>query len=285
MRRTYIEVGEASFEREVIERSREVPVLVDFWAPWCGPCRSLGPILESLAGEAQGRWILAKLNTDENPALSEAYGIRGIPAVKAFVDGVVRDEFTGALPRNAVEAFLQRIMPSKAELLARDAAAAAKLGEHERERELWSQVLAEDPRHAAALLGRARFALADGDFAAARRDLEHVPEESGLHAQAGGLLLLSEWVERVAARGGSEALRERAAANPDDAAARYDFGCALAVGGDFEGALAEFLEVTRRDRRLEDDGGRKAMLAVFALLGDEHELTREFRGRLSVELF
>jgi putative thioredoxin len=285
MPRSHIEVGESSFQEEVVERSREVPVVVDFWAPWCAPCRALGPILESLALESGGRWILAKVNTDENPGLSEAYGIRGIPAVKAFVDGVVRDEFTGALPRNAVEAFLRRVMPTKAELLAREAAAAAKLGEHERERELWNEVLEEDPHHAAALLGRARFALADGDFPAARRDLEHVPEDSALRAQADGLRLLADWGERVAVRGGPDVLRERAASNPDDAAARYDFGAALAVTGDLEGALAEFLEVVRRDRKLEDDGGRRAMLAIFALLGDDDELTREFRGRLSAELF
>jgi putative thioredoxin len=285
MRRSYIEVGDASFEEEVIERSREVPVIVDFWAPWCGPCRALGPILETLAAEADGRWILAKVNTDQNPAISEAYGIRGIPAVKAFVDGVVRDEFTGALPRNAVEAFLHRVMPTRAERLAREAMAAAKLGERERERALWNEVLEEDPRHAAALLGRARFALAEGDFAAARRDLELVPEESRLREQADGLRMLAGWGERVAARGGPDALRERAAQNPDDPAARYDFGCALASAGDLDGALAEFLEVVRKDRALEDDGGRKAMLALFALLGDEHELTREYRGRLSTEIF
>jgi putative thioredoxin len=285
MRRSYIEVGDASFEEEVIERSREVPVIVDFWAPWCGPCRALGPILEALAGEAEGRWVLAKVNTDQNPAISEAYGIRGIPAVKAFVDGVVRDEFTGALPRNAVEAFLHRVMPSRAERLAHEAMAAAKLGERERERALWNEVLEEDPRHAAALLGRARFALAEGDFAAARRDLELVPEESRLREQADGLGMLAGWGERVAARGGPDTLRERAAQNPDDPAARYDFGCALASSGDLEGALAEFLEVVRKDRALEDDGGRKAMLALFALLGDEHELTREYRGRLSTEIF
>jgi len=285
MSRVWIDIDESTFETEVLERSREVPVVVDFWAPWCGPCRTLGPILEELAAGAEGRWVLAKINSDEAPGLAQAYDIRGIPAVKAFVDGRVAAEFTGALPKREVEAFLDRIVPRESDRLARKALEAARRGDREGERAAWEEVLATEPRHGLALLQRARLRLGDGDVAAARADLEAVPEESGLHSEAQSLLRLAGWAERVAERGGSEAVRERAAANPENIAARYDFGCALAVSGNLEGALAEFLEVVRRDRSHEDDGGRKGMLAVFALLGDQHPVTKEYRDKLSAELF
>lgn len=280
-----IEVGESDFQAEVLERSRSVPVVVDFWAPWCGPCRQLGPILEELAAEGGGRWILAKLNSDENPALAQGYGIRGIPAVKAFVNGVVADEFTGALPKSAVEQFLRELVPAPADQWAREAAEAAHAGDTELERELWNRVLDEDPSHALARIRRARFELADGDLDAARDDLDQVVEDSDLRSDADNLLLLVACAERVVPLGGSEAARERAAEDPESASARYDFGCALTVSGDFAGALAEFLEVVRLDRTFEDDAGRRAMIAVFGLLGDAHPLTRDFRARLSRELF
>ena len=279
------EVREDTFQDEVLERSRTVPVLVDFWAPWCGPCRTLGPILEDLAQEADGRWILAKVNSDENPELSTAYGIRGIPAVKAFVDGSVVDEFTGALPRPAVEEFLKAIVPEAADRLAKEAAEAGERGDRARERELWDAALEADPEHALARVRRARLLLAAGEIDEATQDLERIAADSPLHSDAQNLLRLGRWARRIDGAGGLETIRERAAESPDDAGARYDLGCAFAVTGDFEGALAEFLEVVRSDRTYEDDAGREAMLSLFALLGDDHELTREYRDRLTSVLF
>jgi putative thioredoxin len=280
-----VDVATSTFEKEVLDRSRDVPVVVDFWAPWCGPCRTLGPVLEELAEAADGRWVLAKVNSDESPELAQAYGVRGIPAVKAFVDGQLVDEFTGALPKTEVERFLQRIVPTRADRLLREALAASEAGDRTRERALWDELLAEDPRNGLALVQRARLLLGEGRSEDARRDLDAVPEESGLRDQAESLLHLAEWTDRAAADGGVDAARERAAAAPEDPAARYAFGCALAVAGDFAGALAEFLEVVRLDRSFEEDAGRRAMLAIFTFLGDAHDLTREFRGKLSGVLF
>ena len=285
MSKSFLEVDERRFEDEVLKRSGDVPVIVDFWAPWCGPCRVLGPVLEELAATAKDSWVLVKINSDENPTVARAYGIRGIPAVKAFVNGTVVDEFTGALPKSEVEAFLRRVVPTEADRLARQAVEAARRGDREREKELWDRLLEAEPGHALALVRRARLVLAAGDVDAARRDLLEVPADSELHPDAQSLLLLAGWASRVAQRGGSETVRTRAAEHPDDASARYDFGCALAVAGDFEGALAEMLEVVRADRGFEDDAGRRGMLALFSFLGDGHELTREYRGRLGAILF
>jgi putative thioredoxin len=279
------DVSQDHFQREVLDRSSEVPVVVDFWAPWCGPCKALGPVLEELAAEAGGRWILAKVNSDENPNLAAAYGIRGIPHVIGFVDGVAVDHFTGALPRDQVAAFVGRLVPSTADRLAREAAEAAEAGDREREADLWDQVLVADPSYHVARVRRARLRLAGGDAEGARADLELVPEESEFRTDAENLLRFAEWGERVRERGGADAVRERAAAEPERAEARYDFGCALAAAGDFEGALAEFLEVVRADRSFEEDAGRKAMVALFSILGDENPLTTDFRHRLSMELY
>ncbi len=280
-----IDVDEAGFQTEVLDRSKRVPVVVDFWAPWCGPCRTLGPILEELATEAAGQWILARVNSDENPGLSETYGVRSIPAVKAFVDGQMVNEFSGALPKAAVEQFLASLVPTEADELAREAAEAGRAGDRERERGLWDRVLKIEPGNDLARVRRARLLVSAGGREEARGDLESIAPESDLRGEADRLTLLLDWADRVEERGGPEAIRQRAGENPDDVAARYEFGCAMAIGGAFDGALAEFLEVVRRDREFEDDAGRLAMIAVFSLLGDAHPLTGEWRRRLSSLLF
>jgi putative thioredoxin len=279
------EVSQESFQADVLDRSEQVPVVVDFWAPWCGPCRQLGPVLEELAAQAGGRWVLAKINSDENPNLSAAYGVRGIPYVAAFVGGKLVDHFTGALPRSEVEAFLERLIPSEADLLARQAAEAGERGDRDTETELWGKVLEANPDYHVARVRRARLRLAAGDAAGAREDLAAVPENSDFRPDADNLLLFANWADRIREKGGPDAIRDRAAAEPEVAAHRYDYGAALAVSGDFEGALAEFLEVVRRDRSFEDDAGRKAMVALFSVLGDQHALTGDYRHRLSMEIY
>lgn len=247
-----MQVSEATFQQEVVERSKSTPVLVDFWAPWCQPCRVIGPILDRVVGEANGDVVLAKVNVDENPGLARAFGVQGIPAVKVFKDGEVVHEFTGVPPQaeQAVRAVVQAVTPSEADRLTADGT-----------EEAFRKALEIDHDHAAATVGLARLLAARGDAEAEAEALEllgRVPETSEV-AQLRAELELRE-VAPDADDVGAEALAE----------------------GDYEAALAAYLGQVQATK---DDAAREAMVRVFTALGDDHPLVREFRPRLARALF
>ena len=272
-----IDVQDRDFETAVIERSRSVPVVVDFWAPWCGPCRVLGPILERLAMEMQGAFVLAKVNVDQNPTLSRRFGVQSIPMVKAFRDGQMADGFTGALPESQVRAWLRKLIPSVADRLADEAArltATDPVGAAERYR----AALQEDPAHERSLLGLGRILVLAGD-PEAEAILRRVPAGSRAHAEAQALLELGDFL-RTPARpdGGAEAPEQTSAA-------RYAAAAGYARSGNWEQALQALLEVVQRDRAFADDGARRALLAIFALLGESEPLVARYRRLLANTLF
>ncbi|MBX3677408.1 MAG: co-chaperone YbbN [Rhodocyclaceae bacterium] len=276
-----IDVTETNFMQEVIEASHRAPVLVDFWAPWCGPCRSLGPILEKLAAEYQGRFRLAKVNSDENQALAGQFGVRGIPNVKAFVGGKMVDEFTGALPESAVREFIDALLPSPAEPLRLEAQAARARGEADATRKLLLQAIRLDPKHEQARLDLVDVLLDAGDLAEAQRLLGEIADSAKDRSRVDALSARIALAQGAPAGADESALNARLAADPADHEARLGLANLLAARQDYRGALEHLLEIVRRDRAFGDDIGRKTMLQVFSLLGPDSELVRTYRGELS----
>jgi putative thioredoxin len=280
--RSVIDVGDADFERQVLERSRELPVVVDFWAPWCGPCRTLGPVLERLATESAGGFVLAKVNVDEAPAVAGAFAIRSIPAVKGFRDGRLVAEFVGAQPEAAVRQFLTTVLPSEADRLACEGESRAAAGDAALAEVRFTEVLASDARHPRALLGLARLHAARGEHAEALALVERVP---GGPSAADAERLAAELRMRVDGSGDETALRRRVAAAPADLDARLALGRLLAARGRYAEALAELVEVVRRDPRHADEAARKAMLDVFTALGQGDPLVDRYRSELAKTLY
>ncbi|MBZ0143422.1 MAG: co-chaperone YbbN [Rhodocyclaceae bacterium] len=276
-----IDVTETNFMQEVIEASHRAPVLVDFWAPWCGPCRSLGPILEKLAAEYQGRFRLAKVNSDENQALAGQFGVRGIPNVKAFVGGKMVDEFTGALPESAVREFIDALLPSPAEPLRLEAQAARARGEADATRKLLLQAIRLDPKHEQARLDLVDVLLDAGDLAEAQRLLGEIADSAKDRSRIDALSARIALAQGAPSGADESALNARLAADPADHEARLGLANLLAARQDYRGALEHLLEIVRRDRAFGDDIGRKTMLQVFSLLGPDSELVRTYRGELS----
>jgi putative thioredoxin len=259
-----IEVTDGTFESAVLEESRRRPVVVDFWAEWCQPCRLIGPVLERVAGEREGAFLLAKLDVDANPQAAAAFRIQSIPAVKAFVDGRLVDEFIGAIPEAAIRQWVDGLLPSEADGTVSSAEEAERDGRLDEAERLYRGVLEVDPKHPGAMLGLGRLAAMRGDVEEARRLLTPLrpdPEAERLLSA----MDVSEWASSGNGAG-PLAEAERAAAE-----------------GRFAEALEGFLGAVRSgDQR---DEARDAMLKVFAVLGNDDPLTREYRRKLSAALF
>jgi putative thioredoxin len=254
------DAGTADFQEKVLEASKRVPVLVDFWAEWCAPCRVLKPVLEKLAGEYGGRFMLAKVNSDQNQELAARCGVRGIPSVKAFVNGEMVNEFTGALPEMQVRAFIDNLLPSPAEPLRTAAQEARARGEPEVACSLLADATQVAPADEAVQL----------DLAEIHIDMHNVQARLKLVVAGTGADPLT--------------LTARIDANPGDLDARLQLANALALASDYRPALEQLLEIVRRDRKWHDEVARKNMLDLFALLGTEprnDDLVREFRIQLA----
>jgi putative thioredoxin len=276
------DVTDATLNQEVIEASRRIPVVIDFWAPWCAPCRMLGPVLERLAEEHAGAFVLAKINVDENPRAATAFAIRGIPAVKAIREGEVVEEFVGALPEAAVRQFLRQILPTESDRLAEEGRAAEGRNDRDGAETLYRRALEIDPNHPAARLGLGRI-LSDVDVDAALAELDRVLPATAERTEADRIAARLRLGRETAAS--EEELRARLEREPSDLEARLKLARLLAARKEYVAALDHFLQIVRRDRTYEDEAGRKSMLDIFQVLGSGHPLTERYRGELARVLF
>jgi len=286
-----LEIGQTSFEHEVIEASRDVPVLVDFWAPWCGPCRTLGPMLERLERDYGGRFRLVKINSDQNPELAAQFRIRSIPYVVAFVDAEPVDAFLGALPEAQLRQFIDRLLPNPSEAERRKARRLLEAGQLAQAVAALRAAIALDPHAAQAhldlveiLLERlpppideARLGEAERALAAAAAKLRDDSRFKALSTRLASL-------KGLAAGPDEQQLRARIEADSGNLQARLDLAQWHIARREFEPALTRLLEVIEHDRNFADDAARRTMLSVFELAAEQPQLVSAFRRRLAAVL-
>jgi putative thioredoxin len=278
-----------AFVKDVIEESKRQPVLVDFWAPWCGPCKQLTPILEKAVKAAKGKVKLVKMNIDDHPAIPGQMGIQSIPAVIAFVNGQPADGFMGALPESQVTAFLERLTKDRiggeAQDLLKAADAALAEGDAAGAAEMYAQLLAEDNANVPALGGLARAYVETGVLDQARQTLAMVPEAKQNDAVVAAARAALELAEQAKTLGPISELEQKVAANPLDHQARFDLALALNGKGQRADALEHLITIVKRDRKWNDDGARKQLVQFFDAWGPTDEATIDGRKRLSSILF
>jgi putative thioredoxin len=278
-----------AFVKDVVEESRRQPVLVDFWAPWCGPCKQLTPVLEKAVKGAKGKAKLVKMNIDDHPSIPGQMGIQSIPAVIAFVNGQPVDGFLGALPESQVTAFIERLIKDRVggeeKDLLKQADAALAEGDATEAADLYAKILAQDAGNVQALAGLARCYVETGALEQAKQTLALVPEGKGNDAAVATARAALELAEQAKALGPVTELEQKVAANPLDHQARFDLALALNSEGRRAEALDHLLEIVRRDRKWNDDGARKQLVQLFDAWGPTDESTVEGRRRLSSILF
>jgi putative thioredoxin len=282
----------ATFMADVIDASHDAAVVVDFWAPWCGPCKQLGPALEKAVRDAKGAVRMVKINIDENPELAQQMRIQSIPAVYAFKDGRPIDGFVGALPESQVKQFIGKLAAAggggaspvaEALALAKESMAA---GDTARAANIFAQVVQHEPGNVDALAGLARIALAKQDLKQARAILEKIPADQASHAEVAAARAGLELAEAGAqAAGAVGELKTRLERNAADHQARFDLASALFASGEREAAVDQLLELVRRDREWNEQAARKQLVKFFEAIGLGDPLTVQSRKRLSSILF
>jgi putative thioredoxin len=283
------DVTTQSFMKDVIEESKHQPVLVDFWAPWCGPCKQLTPIIEKAVKAAKGKVKLTKMNIDEHPAIPGQMGIQSIPAVIAFSNGQPVDGFMGALPESQVVAFLERLTKEKIgggdadQLKAADAALTA--GNAAVAAEMYATLLQQDSSNVPALAGLARCYVETGNIEQAKKTLALVPEAKANDSAVTAARAAIELAEKAKAVGPLDELEKKVAANPLDHQARFDLATALNAAGKRDEAANHLLDIIRRDRKWNDDGARKQLVQLFEAWGFADPAAVEGRKKLSSILF
>jgi putative thioredoxin len=279
----------ADFRQDVLQESLSQPVLVDFWAPWCGPCKQLAPALEKAVKAAGGKVKLVKMNIDEHPQIAGQLGIQSIPAVIAFTKGQPVDGFMGALPEGQIKGFIERLIgplgPSVAEDLLAEADALAASGDAVGASELYAAVLAQDPENVAALAALAKLRLGLDDVEGAKRFLAMVPEAKASDPAVAAVRAAVELAEQAASLGDAADLMRRVEADPLDHQARFDLALALNARGRREEAAQHLLEIVRRDRAWNEDAARKQLVQFFEAWGPTDPMTIAGRRKLSAILF
>lgn len=282
----------ATFTRDVLEASRQQPVLVDFWAPWCGPCKQLTPVIEKVVTEAQGRVRLVKMNIDDHPSIAGQLGIQSIPAVIAFVGGRPVDGFMGAVPESQIRDFIDKVagpmiddQQAGIDAALADAKALVEQGDIENAAGLFGAVLQADPENAAALAGLANCLIIAGELEQAREVLADLSDELAKDAGIAAVVKKLAQIDEARKLGDPDALEQVLAANPDDHGARIKLAKIRNVEGDREAAADHLLKVMKRDRTFEDDGARRELLQFFDVWGPMDPATLSARRKLSSILF
>jgi putative thioredoxin len=284
-----VDTTTATFVKDVIEPSRQVPVLVDFWAPWCGPCKQLTPVLEKVVKAAKGKVKLVKMDIDKHPEVAGQLGIQSIPAVIAFKDGRPLDGFMGALPESQVAGFIERLIgpnggPDISEILD-EADQMRTAGDFEGAAERYRAVAEADPEVVRATAGLVQVAIAAGDLAFARELLDAVPAGKASDAAVAAARAALDLAEQAASLGDRGQLEQAIAQNPADHQARFDLAVLLAALGDREAAVDHLIDLMRRNRTWNEDAARKQLVQFFEAWGPTEPMTKEGRRRLSSVLF
>lgn len=278
-----------TFAQDVIHASQTVPVLVDFWAPWCGPCKQLTPVLEKVVRGAKGKIRLVKINIDENPELAQQLRIQSVPTVYAFLGGQPVTGFAGAQPESQIKALVERLIGDgvggDATALLEEAKAAAERGDTRTASRMYQALLAEDPTNPDALGGQARCLITDRKFADAKRLLDGVPKELVNHTAISGARAALALAEEAGDLGDPAKLLARVQGHPEDHEARYKLATLMFLRGQTEAAMEHLVQIVKRDRTWKDDQARKQLVKFFDALGPKHPATLKGRRMLSTVLF
>lgn len=275
------DVDASNFEQIVIKGSHKQPVLVDIWAPWCGPCKTLKPLLEKLAEEYEGKFVLAKLNSEENQAIAQQLGVRSIPTVKAIYQGKLVNEFTGALPESALREFLAKVIPSPAQELHLLALASARQGDSDGALALLDEAMQLDSADEQIKITKAGILLDLDKRNEAKELLDTLSPATKLTDRVKEMLTRIDIHEKTADLPDAATLQQHIDTDPGNLQARLDLANVHVARQEYEAALAQLFEIIKRDRNFQDDIGRRTMLDIFTLLGSGDELVRSARRQLA----